>query len=82
MAKDDKSMTAKEVRDLPDSELLTQLVAAKDDLLKHRFSLATGQLENPALLHRTKRHIARLSTELRAREIAAHEELQTQGAAE
>ena len=45
----------------------------KDRLFKLRFQLATGQLENSARLSQTKRDIARLTTELRAREIAAAE---------
>ena len=45
----------------------------KDRLFKLRFQLATGQLENSARIGQTKKDIARLNTELRAREIAAAE---------
>ena len=45
----------------------------KERLFKLRFQLATGQLENSARLKATKKDIARLLTELRAREIEAAE---------
>jgi large subunit ribosomal protein L29 len=66
-------MATLNARELGDVELLEKLAEEKDRLFKLRFQLATGQLENTARLTRTKRDIARLNTELRAREIAAAE---------
>ncbi len=60
-------------RDLGDTELINRIGEEKDRLFKLRFQLATGQLENFSRLSQTKRDIARLTTELRAREIAAAE---------
>ncbi len=60
-------------RELGDTELLDRIAEEKDRLFKLRFQLATGQLENSARLNQTKKDIARLLTELRAREIAAAE---------
>jgi large subunit ribosomal protein L29 len=60
-------------RDLGDTELIQLIAEEKDRLFKLRFQLATGQLENSARLAQTKKDIARLATELRAREIAAAE---------
>ncbi len=60
-------------RQLGDVELIDHIAQEKDRLFKLRFQLATGQLENHARLTTTKRDIARLMTELRAREIAAAE---------
>jgi len=60
-------------RDLGDTELINLIGEEKDRLFKLRFQLATGQLENFSRLSQTKRDIARLTTELRAREIAAAE---------
>ncbi len=60
-------------RDLGDAELITRIAEEKDRLFKLRFQLATGQLEDSSRLTLTKRDIARLLTELRAREIAAAE---------
>ena len=66
-------MARQTVRELGDVELLDRIAEEKDRLFKLRFQLATGQLENSARIARTKRDIARLMTELRAREIAAAE---------
>jgi large subunit ribosomal protein L29 len=67
---------ADELLELDDTSLVERLAEAKDDLFKMRFNLATGQLENTALITRTKREIARINTELRAREIRAAEALE------
>jgi large subunit ribosomal protein L29 len=66
-------MARQTVRELGDVELLDRIAEEKDRLFKLRFQLATGQLENSARIARTKKDIARLMTELRAREIAAAE---------
>ena len=66
-------MARQTTRELGDVELLDRIAEEKDRLFKLRFQLATGQLENSARIARTKRDIARLMTELRAREIAAAE---------
>ena len=66
-------MARQTVRELGDVELLDRIGEEKDRLFKLRFQLATGQLENSARIARTKRDIARLMTELRARESAAAE---------
>jgi large subunit ribosomal protein L29 len=61
------------LRDLPDDQLLERLVEDKDTLLKLRFRLVTGQLDNHAEIKRLRREIARVNTEIRARQIAAAE---------
>ena len=61
------------LRDLADDQLLERLVAEKDSLLKLRFRLVTGQLDNHAELKRVRREIARINTEIRTRQIAAAE---------
>ena len=58
---------------LGDEQLIERLAEEKDRLFKLRFQLATGQLENSARIKQTKTDIARIHTELRAREIAAAE---------
>jgi large subunit ribosomal protein L29 len=60
-------------RDLDDVALVDQLKESKDELFKLRFQRATGQLTNYARLRGVRKDIARLETELRAREIAAAE---------
>lgn len=66
-------MARQSVRELGDEELIRLVAEEKDRLFKLRFQLATGQLENTARVRQTKKDIARLLTELRAREIAAAE---------
>ena len=69
-------MKAAEIKELNDSDLLQSLADTKDDLFKMRFSLATGQQENTARIPAVRRDIARIETELRAREIRAAEALE------
>lgn len=64
---------AQELRELNDDALARELAEAKDTLFKLRFQHATGQLDNVARLKELKREIARISTLLREREIAAAE---------
>ena len=62
-------------RDLDDGALVDHVAESKDQLFKLRFQLATGQLSNYGRIREVRRDIARLETELRAREIAAAEAL-------
>jgi large subunit ribosomal protein L29 len=66
--------------DLDDGALIDQVADAKDQLFKLRFQLATGQLTNYARIGQVRKDIARLETELRAREIAAAEALTEENA--
>jgi large subunit ribosomal protein L29 len=72
MAKD------KEYRSLDDAALVQELAEVKDALFKLRFQNATGQLDDVSALKKHRKQVARINTELRAREIAAHEELEKQ----
>ena len=64
---------AKALTDLGDTDLIERLSESKEELFNLRFQFATGQLDNPARLKQVRRDIARMLTELRAREIAAAE---------
>jgi large subunit ribosomal protein L29 len=66
--------------DIDDHALLDQVREAKDQLFKLRFQLATGQLTNYARIGQVRKDIARLETELRAREIAAAEAIEKENA--
>ena len=68
--------TPADLREMVDEELLTRLAEAKQELFNLRFQHVTGQLDNYSRLQQLKRDIARVSTELRAREIAAAEALE------
>ena len=60
-------MTAKELRDLQDDELLEQIKTARRDVFGLRFQLATGELENTAGVGTAKRDLARALTIARER---------------
>ncbi|MEO7571839.1 MAG: 50S ribosomal protein L29 [Acidimicrobiales bacterium] len=64
-------------RDLSDDDLVQELADTKDALFKKRFENATGQLDNVSVLKKLRKDVARINTELRAREIAAAEALET-----
>ena len=64
--------------DVDDTGLVQALADAKEALFNLRFQNATGQLDNYAAIGETRRRVARINTELRAREIKAAEELETQ----
>jgi large subunit ribosomal protein L29 len=58
-------MRAKELRDIPVSELAAKGRELRDQLWNARMKKATGQLENTALLRTLRRDIARVETLLR-----------------
>jgi large subunit ribosomal protein L29 len=70
------SQKAAEMLDLPDDGLLQLLADTKQELFNLRFQHVTGQLDNYSRLAQLKRDVARINTELRAREIAAAEALE------
>jgi large subunit ribosomal protein L29 len=61
---------SKPLSELGDTDLIEKLADAKEELFNLRFQLATGQLDNSARMKLVKKEIARVNTELRAREIA------------
>ena len=61
--------------ELDDTGLVQALADTKEELFNLRFQNATGQLDNVARLTQVRREVARINTELRAREIAAAEAL-------
>ena len=64
----------KSLADLGDTDLIERLSESKEELFNLRFQLVTGQLENHARVREVKREVARVLTELRAREIDAEAE--------
>ena len=60
-------MNAKEIRDLTDQELATQVATLRKDLFGLRFANATGELENTAGIGRARRDLARALTVARER---------------
>ena len=64
-------MYASEIRDMTDEQILDAIEDSKEALFNLRFQAASGQLEDPNALQRTKRDLARLNTILRERQLAA-----------
>ena len=64
-------------RELDDAALVRSLAETKEELFNLRFQNATGQLDNSARIGQVRKNVARINTELRIREIAAAEALET-----
>ena len=63
-------MKPAEIRALSDEELAKKLEDGRAELFNLRFQMATSQLDNTARVKNVKRDIARIQTEMRARQIA------------
>jgi large subunit ribosomal protein L29 len=59
---------AEDIRDLTDVEIDVQIAQAKEELFRLRFRSATQELENPSLIRKLRRDIARMNTIMRERE--------------
>ena len=64
-------MKAAEIRELSAEDLQSKLKEARAELFNLRFQMATGQLDNTARVKEVKKDIARIQTEMRAREMSA-----------
>ena len=64
-------MKPAEIRELSDEQLAKKLEDGRAELFNLRFQMATSQLDNTARVTNVKRDIARIQTEMRARQIAA-----------
>ena len=60
-------MTAKDLRDLSEKELLEHLATTRKEIFGLRFQHATGELENTAGIRTAKRDLARALTVARER---------------
>ena len=64
-------MKASEIRELSSDDLQAKLKEARAELFNLRFQMATSQLDNTARVKQVKKEIARILTEMRARELSA-----------
>jgi large subunit ribosomal protein L29 len=62
-------ITAPELRELPEDELISKLKEAKAELFNLRVQGATGQLDNNWALKNVRKRIARIYTIMREREL-------------
>ncbi|MDR0514444.1 MAG: 50S ribosomal protein L29 [Coriobacteriaceae bacterium] len=60
-----------EIRELSADDLKLKLKEARAELFNLRFQMATSQLDNTARVSQVKKDIARIQTEMRARELSA-----------
>lgn len=68
-------MKAKEIRQMSETELQSQLTELKTELFNLRFQLATGQLDNPLRINTVRKDIARVKTIVRERELGLGKEV-------
>ncbi len=73
---------AKALADLGDKDLAEKLSDSKQELFNLRFQRATNELDDTSRVKAVKKEIARVLTEMRAREIAAAEALAAAGQSE
>ena len=64
-------MKTEEIRDLGDAEIEDKIRQFQEELFRLRFRAATQQLEDPALIRKLRRDIARMKTILRQRELSS-----------
>ncbi len=64
-------MKPAEIRELSAEDLNAKLKEAREELFNLRFQMATSQLDNTARVRQVKKDIARIQTEMRARELRA-----------
>ena len=64
-------MKATEIHGLSADDLQAKLKEARAELFNLRFQMATSQLDNTSRVKVVKKQIARIQTEMRARELAA-----------
>jgi large subunit ribosomal protein L29 len=64
-------MKPAEIRELSAEDLQAKLKDARQELFNLRFQMATSQLDNTARVGQVKKDIARIQTEMRARELRA-----------
>lgn len=74
-------MKIKEIRTLPQDEMVAEVDKARAKIFKVRFQAKGENVENPGSLKTLRRHVARLKTVMREREIARSAPATTAGAA-
>lgn len=64
-------MKAQQVRDLDENELKAQVHEIQEQLFRLRFQMSMGQTDGLKKVRNLKKDLARVYTEVRARELAA-----------
>ena len=63
-------MKVEEIRELDQTELEARVRELKEEQFKLRFQASMMQIENPSIVRKIRRDIARIKTVLRERELA------------
>lgn len=63
-------MKSAEIREISVDDLQAKLKEARAELFNLRFQMATSQLDNTSRVKQVKKDIARIQTEMRARELS------------
>ena len=69
-------MKPAEIRSLDDKQLQEKLKECRAELFNLRFQMAKSQLDNTARVKNVKKDVARILTEIRARELAAQKNME------
>ena len=64
-------MRADEIREMSDDEIEDKITQSQEELFRLRFRSATQQLENPSLIRKLRRDVARMKTILTQREASS-----------
>ena len=64
-------MKAQQVRDLDSGELKAQILQLEEQMFRLRFQMSMGQAEGMKKVRIMRKDLARIHTEMRARELAA-----------
>lgn len=64
-------MDIRDIRKMSDTDLANEFEDQKEAMFNLRFQKAAGQLEDTTAMQRVRRHIARVLTVIRERQIAA-----------
>ena len=67
-------MKAEDIRKYSDDELLARLMDAREELMRLRFQLASGELTDHTRLSANRQNIARFLTVIRERELETDKE--------
>lgn len=62
-------MSVTDLREMTTEDLMEELAEAKEERFNLRFQVATNQLDNTSRMSEVKKHIARILTVLREREL-------------
>lgn len=62
-------MKNNEIRDMKTEDIIKKIDEMKEELFNLRFSQATGNIEKPSRITELRKTVARMKTELRAREL-------------